>query len=44
MVQASSAGYKGGNTATISIDNEAIDLDDNENNHDRGLHIVTIDP
>ena len=39
---AESAGYSAGNYAKISINEVRIDMEKNENNHYRGLHIVVI--
>lgn len=42
MVTVSSNGYNRGNSAEISIDGTPIKMDKNENGHDRGLHVVSI--
>lgn len=44
FIQATSAGYGAGNYAKISINDIPIEMDKNENDHFRGLHIVIIDP
>ena len=44
LVQATSAGYKSGNFAKITINEQAIMVENNIHNHDRGLHIVVINP
>ena len=44
LVQATSAGYKSGNFAKITINEQAIMVENNIHNHDRGLHIVLIHP
>ena len=44
MVTAASAGFEGGNYAKITVDGEVIDCGKNENGHDRGVHIVVINP
>ena len=43
VVQVKSAGFGGGNFAEISINNEVIPVEKNENDHDRGLHVVVYD-
>lgn len=44
MVQVTSAGYEAGNFAKISINNKVIPVETNEHGHDRGLHIVVLNP
>ena len=44
VIQASSAGFEGGDSARISINDVAVEVEANENNHYRGLHIVVISP
>lgn len=44
VIQAASAGYTSGNSADITINDDPVGLEKNENNHQRGLHIVIIDP
>ena len=44
MIQASSSGYDGRCFAKITINDVPVDVDPNENNHHRGLHIVVINP
>ena len=44
LIQASSAGYKGGDFAKISINDIPVVVQKNCNNHYRGLHIVIINP
>ena len=41
-MQASSAGFKAGNFATISLDGIPVTVAKNENDHYRGLHMVII--
>ena len=43
IVSAWSAGFEGGNYAKIEINDIKIEMDKNESNHYRGLHIVLID-
>ena len=43
VVGARSAGFEAGNKATISINDEAVDVANNESNNQRGLHIVVVD-
>ena len=38
IVQASSAGFNGGNFAKITINDVPVEVDVNENNHDRGCY------
>ena len=42
VVQASSAGYEGGNFAKIAIDGSALAFPNNASGHDRGLHVALI--
>ena len=42
VVQASSAGFYGGKMAEITINDVLVEVEKNENNHYRGLHIVII--
>ena len=42
LISVSSAGFKAGNFATISINNIPIIVNSNENGHFRGLHIIMI--
>lgn len=42
IVQATSAGFENGNCVEITIDEITVEMERNENNHDRGLHIVVI--
>ena len=44
VIQASSAGNLGGDYAKITINGTAIDVERNEHNHYRGLHVVVINP
>ena len=44
LIQVSSAGFKGGNFAKISINDAQVEVEKNDRGHDRGLHIVVIDP
>ena len=44
IVQAMSAGYAAGNFARIYLNDRQITLLPNENKHDRGLHMVVINP
>lgn len=44
VVKVDSAGFEGGNYARISLNDVPVEMALNENNHDRGLHIVTIHP
>ena len=44
LIQATSAGFESGNAATIVINHVPITLQNNENGHDRGLHIVLVNP
>ena len=43
-VEVKSAGLNAGNFAEISVNQKLIKLDQNENGHYRGLHIVIINP
>lgn len=42
MVQVTSAGMNAGNFAKITINDKLVKVHENENNHERGLHIVII--
>ena len=44
LVQAQSAGFDGENFAQIFVNNVAVATGNNENNHQRGLHIAVINP
>ena len=44
IISVKSAGYEGGNSAQILVDNKPVELVKNHNNHQRGLHIVIINP
>lgn len=44
VVQATSAGFNGGNFAKITLNGKPVGIHPNENGSDRGLHIVVIDP
>ena len=44
VIQASSAGHSFGTFSRITINDEKVNFQPNENNHDRGLHIVIINP
>ncbi len=44
IVQAISAGWEGGNFAKILINDKPILCLDNKNGHNRGLHIVVLNP
>ena len=44
VVTVTSSGFEGGNLARITINNEEIYTQTNENGTRRGLHIVVIDP
>ena len=44
VIQARSSGFEGTNLAKISINNIHINVEKNENDHYRGLHIVIINP
>ena len=44
VVQAISAGFQAGNTASIAINGHIIDCGLNKSRHQRGLHIVIINP
>ena len=44
LVQVYSAGYNAGNFAEIHIDGEQVLVANNEHNHQRGIHIVVINP
>ena len=44
MIQASSAGYNGENNAKISLNEVQVELEMNENGHDRGMHLVIVNP
>ena len=44
ILQATSAGFDGGNLAKITINDVAVELNQNESCHDRGLHVAIINP
>ena len=44
VIQAQSASFNSGNMAVIKLNNEQIEVEKNENNHHRGLHMVVLDP
>lgn len=44
VVQVQAAEAEGGGFAYVTIDDEPVVVDCNENNHYRGLHIVVINP
>ena len=44
VIQASSAGFNGGNFARMTINEVPVDLEPNVNGHYRGLHVVIINP
>ena len=44
VIQASSAGYLGGCSARITMNEEPISFEQNAHEHHRGLHIAIIDP
>ena len=44
VIKVSSAGHHAGSLAEITINNEPIRIEMNENGHYRGLHIVIINP
>ena len=44
VVKVESAGFESGNYARISLNDVPVEMNLNENNHSRGLHIVTIHP
>ena len=44
IIQAQSSGFNSGNEANITIHDVPVELANNENNHDRGLHLVVINP
>ena len=43
-IEVESSGFDGDNFAKIKIDNDVIHVSHNENENDRGLHIVVVDP
>lgn len=44
VIQVSSAGYMSGNVARVTINSELVPVDLNEHSHDRGLHIIVVNP
>ena len=44
VIQATAAGHIGGNCARITLNGDLVEVQKNETNHYRGLHIVIIDP
>ena len=44
LIKAKSAGFDGGNLAEITINDKPIEIERNEHNHYRGLHIAIINP
>ena len=44
VVQASSSGFDGKNVATVTINDKPVEMEENESQHYRGLHIVVINP
>ena len=44
VIQVTSAGFVGGNTAKISVNSREVKCKQNENGTDRGFHIVVIRP
>ena len=44
IVEASSAGFNGGNEACITLNGLPVYVEKNEHNHERGLHIVVFNP
>ena len=44
ILSAASAGFSNGNFATITINDFPVDCGLNDTAHDRGLHIVIINP
>ena len=44
LIQASSAGFEGGNFEKITINDVKVSVEKNESDNLRGLHIVIIDP
>lgn len=44
MIQAKSAGFEAGNFAQILLNGSEVKLQKNEQNIERGLHIVVVDP
>lgn len=43
-IQASSAGYGAGNFAVISVNGAKVEVEKNVHGHDRGLHVVLVNP
>ena len=44
VISAKSSGYSTGNSTQIRINEEAVLMEANENNHHRGLHVVVVNP
>ena len=44
VIKANSSGFNGSNKAEITINDVPVAMGNNENNTDRGMHIVLIDP
>ena len=44
MISASSAGFNGANYAKITLNGFQVQVEKNENEHYRGLHIVVFNP
>ena len=44
VIQAQSSGFTGQNYAQITINDIPVQVEKNTNGHDRGLHIVVINP
>lgn len=44
VIQVSSAGFKAGNYAKITLNDVPVECHNNEHNHQRGLHIVIVNP
>lgn len=44
IIEVRSAGFEGGNKASISVNGKIVQVEKNSNGHFRGLHIVVIDP
>lgn len=44
VIQASSAGFDGGDYASITINDQPVKVEPNINGHYRGLHIAIVNP
>ena len=44
VLQVTSAGFEAGKMSKITLNKKVVELKKNENGHERGLHIVILNP